>query len=175
MELLRIGDKLVSKLRIDQRIERILEMRASGQSQQEVADQVGIDRTFISRLEALGEVRKGGRLALIGFPVANKAELMSVAEREGVEFVLLFNDEERWGFVSDVSGPDLFNRIMEWVAHLKEFDAVVFIGSDMRIRLAQSVLGEEIVIGVSLGPSPIKGDRTVDALQVAEILQGLKV
>src|SRR5690625_3046923 len=107
MEIMRIGEKLVSKAKIYRRIERILDLRASGMSQQEVAQQEGIDRTFISRLESLGELRKGGRLALIGFPVENKEELLEIAYREGVEFILLFNDKERWEVVSDLTGPEL--------------------------------------------------------------------
>lgn len=175
LELLRIGDKLVSARRIASTVDRILELRMSGHSQQEVADQLGVDRTFISRLETLGEVRKGGRIALIGFPIKNKEELRTAAEGEGIDFILLFNDEERWEFVSDVPGAELFNRIMEWIAQLKEYDAVIFIGSDMRIRLAEAVLGPEVVVGWSLGPSPIQGDRTVDAQAVAELIRSLKV
>jgi len=175
MEIVRIGDKLVSKAKIYRRVERILDLRTSGMSQQDVAQQEGIDRTFISRLEGLGELRKGGRLALIGFPVENKEEILSIAHREGVEFVLLFNDKERWEIVSDPTGPELFNLIMEWVAQIKEYDAVVFIGSDMRIRLAEAVLGQEVVVGMSLGQSPIRGDRYVDPQVMAEILQGLKM
>lgn len=174
MEIVRIGDKLVSKAKIHRRIERILDLRMSGMSQLEIAQQEGVDRSFISRLEGLGELRKGGRLALIGFPIENKDELSEIAHREGVEFLLLFNDKERWEVVSDLTGPELFNRIMEWIARLKEFDAVVFIGSDMRIRLAEAVLGQEVVVGLNLGESPIRGDRYVDPDVVAEILQGLK-
>lgn len=175
MELFRIGDKLVSKTRIERRIEQILKLRASGHSQQEVAEQVGVDRTFISRLESMGELRKGGRLAVIGFPVGNKEEVERVCREQGVEFVLLFDDEERWNFVSEVSGPELFNRVMEWVSRLREFDVVIFIGSDMRIRLAEAVLGQESVVGISLGPSPIKGDRNVSPEMLAELIRSLKV
>lgn len=175
LELFRIGDKLVSKNRIDRRIEQILNLRSSGLSQQDVADQLGVDRTFISRLESMGELRKGGRLALIGFPIGNKEEVERIAREEGIEFLLLFDDKERWSFVSDVSGPELFNRIMEWVSHLREFDAIIFIGSDMRIKLAEAVLGPEIVVGISLGPSPIEGDRTVSPEMLTEVIRSLRV
>ena len=75
MDLVRIGSKLISRSRIIRRLDEILQMRVSGKSQQETAEALGVDRSFISRLEALGEVRKGGRVALIGFPIENKAEL----------------------------------------------------------------------------------------------------
>lgn len=175
MDLLRIGDKLVSRRRIARSVDKILELRTAGHSQQEVADMLGIDRTFISRLETLGEVRKGGRIALIGFPIRNKAEVQAAAEAAGVEFLLLLSDKERWELVTDGSGAELFNRVLEWIAHLKEFDSVVFIASDMRIALAESVLGAETVVGMSLGPSPIKGDRTVDPEEVAALIRSLRV
>lgn len=175
VELVRIGDKLISVSRIMDAIHRILELRVAGRSQQEVAEELGVDRTFISRLETLGEVRKGGKIALIGFPVQNKEELRAVAEAEGVDFILLLNDAERWEFVTDRSGAEVFNSVMELMARLKEFDAVIFIGSDMRIESAKAVLGPEIVIGWSLGPSPIKGDRRVDVAAVAELIRSLKV
>ena len=37
----------------------------------------------------MGEVRKGKKLALVGFPVANKEELARVAAQEGVDFIFL--------------------------------------------------------------------------------------
>lgn len=174
MELLRIGDKLVSKRRIAGAVDRILELRMSGHSQQEVADQLRIDRTFISRLEALGEVRKGGRVALIGFPVANVDDVRAAAEAAGVEFVLLLNDQERWDFVTDLPGADLVNRLMDWLSTLKEYDAVIFIASEMRIQAAEAILGPDIVIGYSLGPSPIQGDRAVDVHTLDKIIRDVK-
>ncbi|NLN29577.1 MAG: transcriptional regulator [Firmicutes bacterium] len=175
MDLLRIGDKLISKRRILSSIDRILELRMEGHSQQEVADILGIDRTLISRLESLGEVRKGGRIGLIGFPIANKDEVRQAAEEAGVDFLLLLSDAERWELVTEGSGAELFNQILEWIAQLKEFDSVIFIGSDMRIGLAEAVLGSDIVIGMSLGPSPIKGDRRVDPEAVASLIRSLRV
>lgn len=175
MDLLRIGDKLISKRRIWSMIDRILELRMAGQSQQEVAEELGIDRTLISRLESIGEVRKGGRIAVLGFPILNKDELRKAVEAEGVEFVLLLNDKERWEFVTDGSGADLVNRLMEWLVQLKEFDAVIFIASDMRIATAQALLGTDTVIGVSLGPSPIQGDREVNVQFIVDMIRSLKV
>jgi transcriptional regulator with XRE-family HTH domain len=174
MDLYRIGGKLVSKKKISDRIDRILQMRAAGMSQQEVAVQCGIDRPFVSRLETLGELRKGGRIALIGFPIKNKEELRKVAEDEGIEFILLFNDEERWDFVRDMPGAELFNTVMDWIGVLKGFDAVIFIASDMRIKAAEVVLGEDLLVGISLGPSPIKGDREFEPARLVEIVRQLK-
>ncbi|MEW6228185.1 MAG: transcriptional regulator [Bacillota bacterium] len=167
---MRIGDKLVDRDRLYKAVDKILELRSKGMSQQETADQVGIDRAFVSRLESLGEVRKGARVALVGFPVGNKDELRKVAEEEGVDFVLLLNDEERWAYLRERSGQEVFNEIMAIITGLKTYDAVVFIGSDMRVGLVESILGDRVV-GIVIGTSPIKGDRCVDPETVRGVIR----
>jgi len=174
MDIMRIGSKLISRSRIDRRIDEAFAMRAAGKSQQETADALGVDRTFISRLEALGEIRKGGRIALVGFPVENKQELERIAGRYGVEFTLLFTDRERREFAESRSGADLVNEIMALAARLRSFDTVVFLGSDMRIRMVESMIGRERVIGVLLGRSPLKNDVRVDPESIAHILESLR-
>jgi len=170
MDLIRIGDKLISRRKIQRAIDRILERRAQGLSQQDVAAEMGIDRAFVSHLERLGEVRRGRRIALIGFPVKNKDELAALAREEGVDFVLLLNNAERWSYVEGVSGAELFNRVMEIIARIRECDQIVFLGSDMRIRWMESVLGTDRVIGIELGPSPITEDRYVPPERVRDVL-----
>lgn len=175
MDLIRIGSKLISRSRMNRRLNEILQMRVSGKSQQETAEALGVDRSFISRLEALGEVRKGGRVALIGFPIENKAELEAAALAEGVDFLLLFTDEERRRFAEGLSGADLINEIMRIGAELRSYDAVVLLGSDMRISLMESLIGQENVIGIEIGRSPITRDVNVDVAGIVEILRSLKV
>lgn len=170
MDLIRIGDKLISRRKIQRAIDRMLERRAQGLSQHEVATELGIDRAVVSHLERLGEVRRGRRMALIGFPVQNKAELEALAREEGVDFVLLLNNAERWSYVEDVSGAELFNRVMEIIARIRECDQIVFLGSDMRIRWMESVLGPDRVVGIELGPSPITEDRYVPPERVRDVL-----
>lgn len=174
MELLRIGEKLINPGRIHRTIDKILELRSRGHSQQEVADTVKVDRTFVSRLESLGEIRKGGRVALIAFPIANKEELENVAREEGVDYVLILTDRERWDFVEKRSGVELFNQIMFLVSQVRDYDAVIMVGSDMRIRLAEAVLGPDVVIGMELGPSPIKGDKYVEPDEMRQLIQSVK-
>lgn len=173
MDLVRVGEKLIDKERIYRIVDRILELRCAGESQQEVGDHLGIDRTFISRLETLGEVRRGKRIALVAFPVENKQELMEAAKRAGIEYVLLFTDEERWAFVKNRSGIELFNEVMQIIIKLGQFDAVIFAGSDFRVKLAETILGNK-VIGITLGHSPIKGDRRIDPAKLEEIVDQLK-
>ena len=75
MDLVRIGEKVISIPRINNKINEILQYRMLGMSQQEAADKLGGERTFISRLEGLGEIRKGQSIAAIGFPIKNRAEV----------------------------------------------------------------------------------------------------
>lgn len=161
MKIIRVGDKIISYDKIFKIIDRILSMRAEGFAQQEVADKLDIDRSFVSRLENLGEIRKGERIALVGFPVANKDELTQVALNLGVDFIYLLNNTERWDFVREKSGAALLNDVMELISEVRQFDTVIFIGSDMRIRLVEAILGKE-VISIQIGESPITEDKYVD-------------
>ncbi len=141
----RVGDKLLNRDRLDRIIDRIFALRASGLAQQEVAQRVGCDRSFVSRLESLAEVRKGGSLAVIGFPpLANKDEISDVCRELGVEYTLLMTDSERWGgVIQSFDGQSLLNWLMKIIAEMNEYDYVIMIGSDMRIRLAEAILGGE--------------------------------
>ncbi|GEA17995.1 helix-turn-helix domain-containing protein [Moorella sp. E306M] len=161
MDLIRIGDRLISRRKINSILERIFTLRCQGFSQQEAARQVGVDRSFVSRLETLGEIRRGRRIAVVGFPVANKAELENMLRQEGVEYILLLTDAERWDFVRQKSGLELLNQLMEIVGRVRDYDVVIIIGSDYRIKVSEALLGREVV-GVEIGPSPIQGDREVD-------------
>ncbi|NLJ25701.1 MAG: helix-turn-helix transcriptional regulator [Firmicutes bacterium] len=173
MDLLRIGEKLISPGRIERAVERILHLRSRGHSQQEVAEQLGIDRTFISRLESLGEVRKGGRLALIGFPIGNKEEIEAVARKEGVDYALVMTDSERWEFAEERSGVALANELMVIFSKLRDFDTVIFLGSDMRIKLVEAMLEPGAVLGIELGKSPMQEDKYVDPLELQALIRSL--
>jgi len=70
--IVRIGEKLVSVDRARRLLERVLNLRAQGLSQQEVARRLSLDRSFISRLEAISEVRKGKRVAGMRLPLVKK-------------------------------------------------------------------------------------------------------
>jgi transcriptional regulator with XRE-family HTH domain len=171
--LTRIGDKIINKQKIYDAVERIIELRQQGYSQQDVANQIGLDRTVISRLESLAEVRKGGQIALVGFPLRNREELTKVAKEAGVDFVLLLTEEERWRFVQDKSGVELFNEVMYIVAQLRTFDTVIFMGSNMRIKLIEALLDKE-VIGIQIGESPIAEDKYYDPQELVTIIRQLK-
>lgn len=171
--LLRIGEKIVNKQKIHQTVDQILEMRSHGFSQQEVANTIGVDRTFVSRLETVGEIRKGGRIALIGFPIKNYEDLQAVAKQEGVDYCLILSEQQRWNFVQSKSGVELFNTIMEIIAILRQYDIVIIIGSNMRIKLVETLLDKE-VIGLQIGESPIADDKYVNAEDVQAIIRQLQ-
>lgn len=174
MNVIRIGDKVLNPDRIHRTVDQILELRQGGLSQQEVADRLGVDRTLISRLESLGEIRKGSQLALVGFPVANAEELKQVAQAGGVDFILLMNEKERLRFfVEEKSGADLINHVMSLVSQLKSYDTVIFIGSDMRIKMVEAILGPR-VISWEIGLSPLTEDRWVNPEQLQQLIQQLK-
>ena len=135
-----------------------------------MAQRLHIDRPFISRLERLGEIRKGRRIAVVGFPIENKEELEKMLVEEGVEYTLLLTDKERWEFVEGTSGVDLLNSIMNIITNLRTCDIVVTIGSNYRIKLCQALLDKE-VIGVEIGKSPIEGDRYVSVDEIREIIK----
>mgnify|MGYP001057047794 CR=1 FL=1 len=169
----RIGEKLLNREKLDRTIDKIFDMRVSGLSQQEVAHRVGCDRTFISRLETLAEVRKGGSVAIIGFPLGNIAELSELCQELGVEYTLLMNDVERWDLIESLDGKSLLNWLMDLMLEMSEYDHVIMIGSDMRIRLAEAILGEKVV-GVLLGTSPIEEDFHMNPEKLRDLITSIK-
>lgn len=174
MDFFRIGDKLISQVKIRRILERALSLRAQGYSQKEVAEKLQLERTFISRLESLGRVRRGNRIALIGFPVANKEEVLDLAQEEGIDYSLIMDDHERWAFIEERDGVTLFNDLLKLIRSLQEYEVIIFMGSDMRVELVESLLDGE-VIGMPLGSSPIKGDVRVDIEKLKSIIDQVKV
>ncbi len=170
--MLRIGEKVIDRERVHRLVDRLFALRQGGASQNETARALGTDRTLVSRLESLGEVRKGGRMALVGFPVGNKEELEKVAREQGVDLVFLLTEEERWAYVREKNGLELVNEIMEIITRLRSYDVVIFLGSNQRIQLVEAMLDQEVV-GLDLGPSPISVDVKVDPEELRGILQGL--
>ncbi len=173
MNFIRIGDKLISREKISDAINKVLELRYRGLSQQDVADRLHLDRSFISRLESLGEVRKGGTIALVGFPVLNKDEILSLANEEGVDFTFLMTEKERRDFIERPSGLELFNQVMEMVGRVRQYDIVIVLGSDKRVALIQALLDRE-VISVEIGKSPIEEDKFVDPGHLRGLIHSLR-
>ena len=171
MRLYRIGDKVVSEDKLRDAITAILEDREAGATQEDVAKSHGVQRSFVSFLETLGEVRKGSRVALVGFPIANADAVKELAERHALDFVLVLSQEER----EDIESGEVtavFNTLLETIATLRDYDTLVLMASDWRIKTMERILGTEVV-GVPLGPSPLRAAVTVDLEQLDEILSGV--
>ena len=173
MQFIRIGEKVISKEKLNREINKILELRAKGVTQEGVARKLGIERTFVSRLESLGEIRRGQRIALIGFPIQNKEELTRLAEELGIEYVLLFTQKERFEFIKRKGKSELFNEIMEIIVNLADFDLIIFMGSDMRVPIVEKIFSVQ-VIGIVIGHSPIKESKYVNPKEIIEIVKQTK-
>jgi len=167
----RIGDKVVSREKIHDVVDEILGDREAGATQEEVARGHGVQRSFVSFLESLGEVRRGARVALIGFPVANTDEVMSLAEEVGVDFTLVFSQAERER-IESASASEVFNRLLETLATLRDYDVVVLMASDWRIELVERILGAEVV-SMPLGQTPLREDVEVDLGELRGVLEGV--
>ena len=173
MEFFRIQDKIVSWERLEKILKKALTLRSRGFSQQEVADRLLIDRTFISRLEGLGELRKGQSIACLGFPIQNKNEIMAILESEGIDYILLMTEDERQDFINNHSGKELLNEIMKIIAELRNCETVICLGSDERLKLVEGILDGQ-VIPYELGTSPITEDKWVDPKEIRKILRSIK-
>ncbi len=145
-ELRRIGDKLVSRERILSAVDEVLALRQAGLSQQEVASRLGIDRSFVSRLETLGEIRKGGSIAVIGLPVANKGEIVKVADEKGIDFTFILSEEERWSFLQGRSGFELFTEAADLLEKLAGHEVIVILGHNRPAQILATLLEKRSAI-----------------------------
>jgi transcriptional regulator with XRE-family HTH domain len=168
--VVRIGEKMISLDKAGRLMERVLELRSQGFSQQEVARQLSLDRSFISRLESVGELRKGKRVAVVGFPIANGAELVEICRELGLDYHLIMNNRERWELVNDKKALDFFNQILGIVARLKGFDTLVLLTSERWYRLAEALLDIQIIF-MNLGPTPVQEDCRVDPVRFRASLE----
>jgi len=170
MEFYRVGDKVINIKHLDKSVRKILKMRQSGLSQSKVAEELDMERSFISRLESIGEVRKGNKIALVGFPIENKEEIINLAKEYGLEYILIMTEKERWNFIQQKSGLELFNKVIEILVNLKDYDLTIFIGSDMRVDLIDKLLDGK-TLGIEIGESPIKKNKHVESSEIEEILR----
>lgn len=162
MDLVRVGDKLISLQKIHNMVQEIVAARSRGLSQTEISAQFGLDRTFVSRLETLGEVRRGRSVAVVGFPVANKEMLEALCVRTGVDFAWLMTDRERREFAQSRTGVELVNEIFRLAQQVRSHDVVILMASNARVRLLTALLDVHAVIPVILGETPLNRDVVVD-------------
>lgn len=171
MRFYRIGDKVVGRDKLVDQIDAILADRESGATQQEAAAAHGVDRSFVSWLENLGEVRRGPRVAFIGFPVANVEAVRTVCDRHAVELAIVVSQQEREGMEAGRADA-VFNLVLDTLADLKDFDVVVIFASTKRTGAIEKILGRE-VIARSLGASPLRHDVEVDLDELSDLLDAV--
>lgn len=169
-KVVRIGDKLISPEKAKRMLERVLVLRAEGLSQHEVARRLTLDRSFVSRLESIGEIRKGIRVAVVGFPIKNSDELSVICHDLGLDFFLLLNNRERWDLVSGRQALDFFNQMLELVTRLRSFDTLFLVTSEKWHSLAEALLDLPVVF-ISLGKTPVEEDRWVDPVRFRASLE----
>lgn len=175
MDLIRIGDKLISRQKIATMVDEILKARSRGLSQSEVAAHFFVDRPFVSRLETLGEVRRGRSMAIIGFPVQNKEEIEHLANRYGVDFVWLMTDQERRAYAESRSGVELINEIFRLAQEVRSYDTVVLMASNARVRLLAALLDTHAVVPLILGETPLNQDIRVDLNVLESIIKEVQL
>ena len=171
MRFFRIGDKIVSREKLVGQITGMLRDREQGATQAQTATAHGVERSFVSWLETLGEIRRGRRVALVAFPVSNGPAVTELAQRHGVEFVLTMSQQQRQD-MSGEPGDAVFNRVLQTLATLKDYDTVVLAASDLRIDTIERILGREVV-SIRIGSSPMTQDVVVDLDDLAAMLEGV--
>lgn len=171
-DLIHIGDKTLSRSRLQSIVDEMLRLRSAGFSQQAAAERFAVDRSFVSRLETLAELHKGGSIGLVGFPIANRDEVRALCERRGVDFVLLLSEQERQAYLNGRTGMALLHEVLGTVARLRTLDHVVLLTSDHWFALAAALLGREVT-GLQLGQSPMTEDRVVELGELAALLDSL--
>ncbi len=171
MRFFRVGNKVISREKLYEMITEILSEREGGATQEQTARTHGVQRSFVSFLESLGEVRRGPRVAIIGFPVKNVEEVEATAEKYAVEFVLLLSQIERESLGGGSAG-DLLNLALETMAELVDYDVIVLMASDYRVELFEKILGRPVV-PLTLGASPITEDQVIDVKELETALEGV--
>jgi transcriptional regulator with XRE-family HTH domain len=174
MKLIRIGEKVISEDKLQKEITRILKLRTEGLTQGEAARKLGIERTFVSRLESLGEIRKGEKIALVGFPIKNKGEVLSLSKKYGIDYTLILTQQERQNFVKSRNKNELFNDILGIITSLLDFDVIIFLGSDKRVDFAEKLFHIQ-VIGIEIGKSPITEDQYINPEIIKNVLKEVKI
>jgi transcriptional regulator with XRE-family HTH domain len=142
---IKIGDKIISMERASSLIDKIFDLRSSGQTQEEVAKMLGVERSFISHLEGIGEVRKSKEIALIGSGLADVKNVEDTASKLGIEHVFLNQD-----------GTARIEDALQVLALLRTIDFIIFLGPSKEHKLLETVLDKKI-IGI-----PPEKEKTLD-------------
>jgi len=154
MRFFRVGKKIISRERLFKMVSDIMSERERGATQEEAARSHGVQRSFISFLESLGEIRRGSRVVVAGFPVANWEDVCQVADSHGVESLALLSRED--------------------CVRMEAAPVVVLAAGEDRVAVIEKILGREVV-GVRLIGSGSTCDGEVDLDELEQILAGVTI
>lgn len=128
----KIGDKVISLEQARALVERIFHLRSTGSTQREVASMLGVERSFISHLEGLGEVRRR-QIALIASAAPDPEKIDRVARELDIDLVHI------------TEGPTGLRDVLDLLAAAKELDFVVFLGPAEEAALIEQVIDTRTV------------------------------
>ncbi len=131
---IKIGDKIISMERASSLIDKIFDLRSNGSTQEEVAKMLGVERSFISHLEGIGEIRRSKEIALIGSTLTDVSRVEDTAARLGIEHVFLNRD-----------GTARIEDALQVLALLKNIDFIIFLGPTKEHKLLEAVLDKKII------------------------------
>jgi len=129
-----IGDKVISLERANALVDKIFDLRSTGSTQAEVAKMLGVERSFISHLEGIGEVRKSKEIAFIGSGVSDALQVEAMAQDLGFEHVFINAD-----------GMARLEDALGVLAILKDIDFIIFLGPPSEHKLLEAVLDKKII------------------------------
>ena len=92
----------------------------------------------------MGEIRKGKKIAVVGFNIKNKDEIEKVALGSGVELIRLFGEKGKENLIKGKNGEDILDSAFKVFAELANFDLIVFMASKKRVRKAEKIFGKRI-------------------------------
>jgi formyltetrahydrofolate hydrolase len=124
-------------------------------------------------LEGIGEVHKGKDIAVAGFPIKNKDEVISVLEKHGIDFYIIMTEQERREFAESKNGAELINELMALLAKGRSYDVVIVIASDMRSKMLAALLDKEIIT-INIGHSPLTQDVYIDPALLDSVIESVK-
>ena len=147
MKLIRIGEKIINRERLYRLVDNILTLRASGATQQDVANTLDLERPFISNLERLGEVRVGRRVAIVGFSIVNQKDVKKTAREWGIDSVHLFNGDMLSKFITkaEVDERGILKWLLKSLSGLRNFDLLIFLGRGNEGALLENTLGVQVL------------------------------
>ena len=134
-----------------------------------MADRLKMDEHLFPAWKVL-KLRKDSLLPVL-VSILNKEEY-PILEKKG-DFILLMTEKERRDYANSRNGNEMLNELMALISQIRNYEVVILIGSDKRLRLMEGMMDSQ-VISIVIGSSPITEDKWVDPEELRKILRMLK-